>query len=650
MKTESKQVIISVLIFIFLLSFFSYISEKNTYSNVSSEYIDNPSHISSLNPEQIPDYSPDNSDYTDSRSRVSTLNPEKSPIYSPDNSDLFKSTQSNHASSVFSMTSCTDTENPDSLCNSKNGDAEPGVIRVAMAKADITPKRSEYLQGYEGQCEATYAVYPSNFTSDLMARILIVDNGKDRLVFLNLEMIFSDTGYQIKTVSKSLLERIAVECHTETGNILLSNTHNHQAPFRVAQSHQEDAIVAAAKEAYKNLKPALIGTGTVNSEFGVSRGGNYTMDVKQPYDNVMTVIRFEEASTGKPIGLVYSLPLHNTMFGNGPGLAANHNLLSCEFTGYASRYIEEKMKDENPDFAAMHINGFYGNSGPVFQEKYYAGTIEELKTAGNAFGEEILHGYKRILTEPVKGEIRALHLEEGVPTNPDKEFVKNETFDNVDNMPFHLTLGRFADIAFIGVNFEPFSIIGARLKAEAPFKVVLPAGNVGGWKGYIPTKEAFMEHAKKQQAECVPMKTPFDENSEEVFYEKSLEALCKLAGVSINRIYAGKSGVSQGGNESTYTFTFDGMISPDKIVVDFAQKLRTDCASDFTLCLYNDSDEIVFTKDFTDNSVNYLGVFMNKESFSKAEIKVRSRYLSGNTMLADLPVNVYGIVFQDISG
>ena len=51
-----------------------------------------------------------------------------------------------------------------------------------MATAHITPTDAVYLEGYEGKDQWALST-PDLFTSDLLARILLVQNGEDCLAF-----------------------------------------------------------------------------------------------------------------------------------------------------------------------------------------------------------------------------------------------------------------------------------------------------------------------------------------------------------------------------------------------------------------------------------------------------------------------------------
>lgn len=532
-------------------------------------------------------------------------------------------------------------------CGGQSADVDQDnspTFKVAMAIADITPNRDVYLDGYEAHDESSLAKYPDNFTTDLKARILIVDNGTDRLVFVNLEMIFSGSGVGYNNMSEYTLDAIAEACQTTRDNVRLSNTHTHQANQFLGDAEEEN-ILNAVKEAYARLTPAKIGTTTVNTQFGMSRGGNYTVNETEPYDSLMSIIRFDNAETGEPIGLIYSVPMHGTMFGNGPGLKEKHNLLNCEFTGYTSRAIEESMTEKNPNFTAMHINGFYGNATPYANGKYYAESEKEMAQNGAAFAKEILKGYNSIETKRVTGEIVTNLVETGIPTHKtNQEFRQN--FGDYDDMPLYITLGAFGDIAFVGVNYEPFSIIGARLKAESPYRTLMPAGNVNGWNGYIPTKEVVAKHEQGfYQAECVPSKTPFDADGEEVFYSEVLNAVCDLAGVTLARVPMEAAGVQNMGAAAVYTYELSGGAELDKLVISFDQDLRTDCAQDFDLMVFNAAGEMVFSKTYEGNTVNYLGEFLDGAEVAKVTLAVRTRYGNGKEGVAELNPQLYGIQF-----
>lgn len=512
-----------------------------------------------------------------------------------------------------------------------------GQMKVAMAKVDITPKNDVHLDGYSGGDE-TFAKYPDDFTSNLMARILVIENDEKRTVYVNIENL---NGYGI---SDEFRLNVALEAKTTTDSVIFNNTHNHQAMGELDYSQQR-AIEKAVKSVCKRLVPVKIGVETYGTHFGVSRGSAYTVAINKPYDNTMTVVRFDNAETGEELGLIYSAPIHNTSFG--VNSVANWKLLNCELCGYASRYMEEKYsKDEN--FTAMFISGFYGNSGPFFESKpqgsqHYAMTVDELQGYGEDMGKEVLACYEKIVAkEAVDWKISSLREETTLKRGP----ITAETekyWGTVTEIPFKISAADFGNIAFYGVNYEPFSIIGARLRAESPYEYLIMGGNVDGCHGYIPTKETF--HSTEYENECQAWKTSFDENTEEEFYAKSLDVLCRLKGVSYERKLSERSAKEQKDGKWVYTFEFAEEIAPDKIVVSFEQKSRLDCAADFVLELFDKSGNKTQTIEVEDNSVNYLGFFAEGK-VAKAVLTVSSTYRSESP--AEVPASVHAVLFSEI--
>ncbi len=516
---------------------------------------------------------------------------------------------------------------------------------VGMAKADITPAEDVYLQGFGGPDESTLCKYPDDHTSNLLARVMVVDNGTDRLVFLNLEMIMSGWAYGSANVSEALISQIATICNTSTSNVLLSNTHTHQSYMTVSTADEAE-IAQAVQSAYENRRPAKIGVGSGYTQFGVSRGGDYTIDAEAPYDALMNVIRIDDAQTDEPMGLIYSVPMHNTTYGNEH--EDRWNQLSCELTGYASRAIEEDLKAENPDYdcVAMHINGFYGNSGPLINGTYHAEDVAQLQSAGEAFAAEIMSISNQIQPQKTIGDLSARMVVSAIPTRTDNDAFKEYWGDN-EAMRSVYHVGAFGDIAYIGVNFEPFSIIGARLKAEAPYATVLPAANVHGWSGYIPTKETYS--SQQEQLECSAQKTPFGADAEEIFYQQALAALLGLADVTLNRQSAVAGEVTTQSGAAVYTYTFAQPVTADKLVLGFGQEKRTDCAADFDLVAYNNQGIEVFRKSYENNSVNYIGEFTQGAEIASVSLVVYSRYGMGTQSLTSLQPTVHTISYETSS-
>lgn len=486
-------------------------------------------------------------------------------------------------------------------------------LLAAMACADITPDKDVYLEGYEGQNEFSLCHCPDDFTSDLRARILLLDNGADRLVFLNLELIFADSTEQYACVSKNLLEQIAQTCHTDTEHILLSNTHTHHAPMQLGEL-QEANVLKAVQKAWERRVPARIRMSQGQTKYGVSRSCDYTIDKTRPYDDVLTVLNICEADTERPIGMVFTVPIHNTLYGHGPDLRKNRHLLNCEFTGHACRALERKYQVENPDFVALHHNGFCGNAGPLYKERYYAESLEELKKAGTCFAEEIIGISNRPGAQMMDGVICSLRRQENLPVKEDDGF--REFFGDFDQMPLKIHTAAWGDIAYLGANFEPFSILGAYLRAHAPYRALLLAANVDGWRGYIPTSQTYLLNTVCTEAEVQDWKTPLAYHAADAFVKHCRNALLELAGVQEVSAVADMCTIEEG----KYTYVFPEISAYDKLVLSFGQELRTDCINNFDIGLYDAANTLVKKIAVRDFSSSYLGIWLDREKIRYVRI------------------------------
>lgn len=521
---------------------------------------------------------------------------------------------------------------------------EPTTMKAAMCKVDITPDSDVYLTGYVAigdENPGNLANYPGDFLTDIMARILILEVNGERILQLNTETTYIGFGV---TTSEGFQQKLATAAGVDAENIFLSNTHNHQSSPWLDEA-QESAIITAAEQAARNLVPVKLGVDTYGTEYGISRSPVYAQNFEVPYDNTVTILRFDDAESGVPIGMVYCAAIHNTAFG--VCSTDNWDLLNCEFTGFASRYLEEQFA-ENADFTAMHITGFIGNAGPYFPEvnRWYSLSIKELKRFGESFGEEILDYFNTIVCEEagdmevkVNREIHTLRK-----ADPLTEGIK-EKWGESENAEVMLNTFSVGDIAFMEINAEPFATIGAHLRAEAPFEYLIASSYINTITrvGYIPLKETYLN---AEEAEIQSVKTPFDKTGEEQFLKSALDTLCALKGVTYERTLTTRTSAEEADSKRIYTFEFAEEIAPDKLVLSFDQSSRMNCAKNFVLEVFDKEGNKTRTIEVRDNSVNYLGFSVEGVKAAKVILTVSSTYRSGRA--ADISVSLHAMNYTPI--
>ena len=443
------------------------------------------------------------------------------------------------------------------------------------------------------------------------------------------------------TFTSDFKSKIASACKTTTDKVFLSNIHNHQANSSAIGTVVELKIIDAVKEAYNRMVPAVVGVEAAPSNFIVSRGTNLGISWDHPVDNMLTILRFDNAETGEPIGMLWNAPIHNTMLSN--GYPANYNKLSCEVSGYASRCLEGIIGKDNENFVAMCIIGFTGMTGPNYNGKYNAATVDDLKEAGNALGVECLEIYDACDEWITGGEISTAM---GYAQLPRSERPDMQTNYGTDLM---IVTSSFGDICYFGVNYEVFSVLGSHLKAEAPFKEVINAGVSVGSNAYLPTKEVF---ELDPFYETTAAATCLDARAEDIFYSAAIKAICDTAKVTLERIPSTASPVKKEGSTAVYAYDFGENMQMDKLVISFDQRSRNNCASHFTLKLFDASGKEVSAQTFENLSINHIGAWVDGVSFSRAELHVVKKWQSGEFVtegIDTLAPAVHGVKFIPIA-
>ena len=83
---------------------------------------------------------------------------------------------------------------------------------------------------------------------------------------------------------------------------------------------------------------------------------------------------------------------------------------------------------------------------------------------------------------------------------------------------------RLGNVALIGSPLEPFSKIGARVRAASPLPVVQFAGYSNGWQGYVPVADAYAEGGYETE-----WATPYAPTAAETLEKEALALLKTLA-------------------------------------------------------------------------------------------------------------------------
>ena len=381
-------------------------------------------------------------------------------------------------------------------------------FRVGAAKVDITP--TQLPKNIEGILDHIYA------------RAIVIDNGNTSAALVSV-----DTGMLGEQVWKTVSQRIEKELGIPAQNLIMNPTHTHSAFGGTA-----DQIFNAIKTAKEKLQPARIGYGTGISYINVNRniidrktnkwweGPNYD----GPSDKTVAVIKFE-TTDGEPIAVYYNYACHAVVTGN-------TDLLSGDYPGATSRYIEDSFDDK---IVALFSAGAQGDQNPIyFQQTFdlrdirikdYAKRGQDISNAmppggqglnkqdptvkklldqqkqmilsmGQFLGEEVKRVMREMNRTSAGGSIAAVQKTISFPGRDrigQGRAGVEATYKDGPDVQLRLSLLMIDDIAIGGCNAEIFNLIAQRFKRESPIgrSIFVSMANGSGNSGYIPNDAAF---------------------------------------------------------------------------------------------------------------------------------------------------------------
>lgn len=237
-----------------------------------------------------------------------------------------------------------------STCRADRGD----VYNIGVGIADITGPAAEVnMMGYAKMGQSSSGIHFRQYS-----RAFIVDDGKNRVVFLSIDTGMTSQLVYLETV-KALKKKYG-DVYTEK-NVCISGTHTHSTPGGflqyalyivtsqgfVSQSFElmVQGIVRSVDMAHSNMQPGyiFINQGDLyNTSINRSPTAylNNPEDEQAQYesnvDTKMVLLKFTDLKN-KPIGMVNWFAVHCTSMNN------TNELISGDNKGYASLLFEQKM-------------------------------------------------------------------------------------------------------------------------------------------------------------------------------------------------------------------------------------------------------------------------------------------------------------------
>lgn len=436
----------------------------------------------------------------------------------------------------------------------------PRTLLAGVARIVITPPVGIRMWGYTVQEACSQDV-----ERDLTATVLVLSDGVQSVVIIAVDLLFIPMP-----ISDRIRDRIGRELGIAADVVMINGSHTHLGPMlpgwqdedepqrqlqqRYADSLQ-DLLIGAAHIAWKNRRPARIGTGRGSAPLGVNRREKLpdgTVIIGQnpdgAIDRTVDVIRVDDLE-GKPIAVVTSAACHTVVLG--PKTLS----LSPDFIGPARDVIEPAI-----GAPSLFLQGAAGNINPACgigsggPEQY-----DDLRRLGTMLGGETLKVWGQICTDRKKGPRRIVKSVAAISTW-DYEPTPMETIDHfavtrrriklpLAPLPDQATVNaevaryqqalrdveaakssagtrhvarrmlawaeqrqrlvaggerqvmkeielwawRLNDFGIAAISAEPLAELGLEIKRRSPIPHTIALGYTNGCIGYIPPPEAFAE-------------------------------------------------------------------------------------------------------------------------------------------------------------
>lgn len=379
-----------------------------------------------------------------------------------------------------------------------------GGFRAAAIKVDITPKSSQWLEGY-GARKST------GITNHIYHRILALDDGTTQFFIVSSDLC---------VISPSEYDRVAAHLESQYGidpmNLWWTVTHTHSAPeigsaglpaVFMGERYQHDPnfdytafveqkLIKGIDEARQNLSPARLGVGWGFSQANINRrainiDGKATggMNPDGAVDRRIGLLRIDKAD-GSPLALIANYPIHGTVLG------PSNLKIDGDAPGIVSAYVEEQI-----GAPVLFINGAAGDLAPIYSFPVIVDLDAKSGRLGQfrvLLGDRILEANQKIsaTTDVVALRAGALTVETprkeglGWPTDLGNYTRTTKAGTKMVRIPVRF-LKINDDVAVWSAPLELFNEISNEIRDRSPFPYTFYFGYANGWLGYLPTQAAW---------------------------------------------------------------------------------------------------------------------------------------------------------------
>lgn len=423
------------------------------------------------------------------------------------------------------------------------------MLKCAFFESDITPPLYNCMPGYFNERLAT------DIKDKIYAKAFVCEGSDGTKV----AMIAVDANFITEGIANATKERIVAHTDIKFDNITMSATHIHNGGptvdwgklvkhsdlyNEILSQKAADAVIVSNN----HLRPARVGyakgkvddisfnriyemkDGTLQTNPG--KGNPNIVRPKGPIDPDVTVLRVDDAETGKIMGAIVNFACHQD--------CVDEMLYSGDFASAMS----DELKDE---FGSRFVSVFFpGTCGDINHFDVVNGkheVVDYYRYMGKRLADEVkrvfplceytkddtVKAYKKIC--PIKkrmvdeNDIPALEEitktvvlreDEVIGSQSDPDQLKavfaydllNYAKDKTTTKDVPVQFVRIGDNAFYELPGEVFVEFGQKIKTESSFKHNFIFTNSNGLFGYIPLREMFMPTVYESKLGCTSYLDP----------------------------------------------------------------------------------------------------------------------------------------------
>jgi hypothetical protein len=383
-------------------------------------------------------------------------------------------------------------------------------FKAAVERTDITPPLDYALWGYSDRKGGATSVL-----DPLFARILVLDDGSNRLALVTLDLgrsfgpPFMDALRRVVRKSAGVHQVFFMASHTHSGPVIDDAYPEGKIP--PWETEAQSKIATAIEKASGHLAPARLGTGYGETYIGHNRRfvqpdgsvkmfwRNATKIPTHPVDPTVGIIRVDNSS-GKPMAVLVSYSCHPVVFG------PDNLRYSADYPGAMAKYVEEHF-DKAP--VCFFLQAAPGDINPYFDKTPLPEDADRLmKETGEQLGQEAVRIARGITTlAPEKPSLKyaldTMNFDlrwDAAQVMPVLEKRVNPTVAGyyrrslISPIPCPvMTILINDEIALMGMPGEPFVEFALDFRERAPVHDAFFVGYANGYYGYFPTMRAAVE-------------------------------------------------------------------------------------------------------------------------------------------------------------